>query len=1150
MQRKNLFFLYWFFLILFMFFPGGVATVAFAKTGIHTFINSSALAKGQWVRIAIPATGIYQITDAELRKMGFSDPSKVGVYGFGGNVLDEKFAVPHIDDLPEVAVYRDETKGRLLFYGQGVVKWSPKSNLTEFTHRNNPYATKAYYFLHQKNESPRKLESIATRSEGILSDTYIDYQLHESDEVNVGNTGREMYGESFAYTRTQDFQFSIPGALSPAKITVDFIANNDKVGSLSGQINGVSFMNLSVDAFKGNGSYVVANKVTGEYDWKPEGNELFKVRLTFNPKGGNTKVAMLNYLRLNVTRKLQLYGAYTLFRSASNAYCIGPKSSSKNLLVWDITDPVNPNLQQTAEFENKVGFVSAMPGLREYALIDPGAIFPTVEFVEQVENQDLHALPQTDMVIIVPPRLRAQADRLADFRRRTDNLSVTVVTPQQIYNEFSSGTPDATAYRLFMKMFYDRSSTLGTPPLYLLLMGDGANDNRGMDSYRWKPSVLENCLLTYQSDPSLNETKSYVCDDYFGFLDDNEGGELDIYGQLTLQNDKVDIGIGRLPVRNLEQAKITVDKIIAYSENRVIGSWKNNLCFLGDDGDGHMHMAHADTMVNIIERQGHHEFIFNKIYLDAYKQEKTASGTAYPAAQKKFFDQLKQGALLVNYSGHGSTNSITHEKLFMLADAENIQMKRLPIWVTATCDFSRFDDFNTSVGEALLLNPNGGAIALFTTTRVVYADVNLQLNRWLIENLFIKHPDGTRYRMGDVIKLAKRKISLASSVNRESKLNFLLLGDPSMKVGYPEYLMEITEIDGAPVGETPILLKALSQVTMKGRVKELGSDKTATHFNGLLYPTVFDSEEDISTIDNLQIGYPYVFKSRTRKLFAGRDSVRNGEFEFSFMVPKDISYSMQSGIVNLYAHQGNEKEAQGYFDKLLVGGTADEISNDTLGPVITELYLNSDSFKEGDVVNATPFLFAQIEDETAINTSGAAIGHDIVATLVSKNTTTRYILNDYFLNLGGEQGKGTVRFSIPTLADGSYQLELKAWDIHNNSTIRVIAFEVNSGAKPAIFDLRTDRNPAREEVNFLLTHNRPESLLKVRIQVYTQMGQCVWDEEVKGSSEYLESLPVNWDLRTSTGERILPGIYIYRASLASDGKHYTTKSRKLIVLKP
>lgn len=1116
--------------------------------GIHTFAPTSLLAQGQWVKVAIPQTGVYQITYAELRRMGFSDPAKVGVYGFGGNIIDENFSNASIDDLPELAVYHDSAGGRVLFHALGVVKWNYEGSSRGFVHTNNPYATQACYFLHQKEGEPRKMEQIpAAEQYDLIQESFDDYALHEKDQTNIGSTGREMYGESFLYTRTQDFRFHLPKTINGnAKITVNFIANANSSTQLTGSINGTQFINASISSI-GSNSYQRARAVNAISDWNPTQGADYTVRVTYNPSSTSVKLAMLNFIRLNMERELTPLDVYTPFRNAraaTNSICYSIQAFDRQRYqVWDITDPVNHFVQEVKSYNNvENGFVSPYEGIREYAILSINDRFPNVTVVGNVTNQNLHALPQTDMVIIVQPKLREEAERLAQYRRTNDNLHVTVVSPEQIYNEFSSGTPDATAYRLFMKMFYDRSAAIGTPPRYLLLFGDGAYDNRAMNSL-WRPTIIENNLLTYQSESSLNETESYVCDDYFGFLDDTEGGKLDSYGQISLAREVLDIGIGRFPVQTVAQAKAVVDKVINYSNNKETGGWKNQLCFLGDDGDNNIHMRHADSLVNIIKRSGHKEYLFNKIYLDAYKRETTSSGTAYPDPHRLFKEQLTRGNLLVNYSGHGATNSITHESLFTLADAETIQMKRLPVWVTATCDFGRFDDLQMSAGEALLLNPNGGSIAMFTTTRVVYTSGNLAINVRLIQNMFNYQSDGTRYRLGDIIK--KAKVALGNEVN---KLNFMLLGDPSMAMAYPEHRMELTEIDGTPLDGTELQIKAMSRVTMKGHVLEIGSNQTATGFNGIIESSVFDAEERITALDNDNTGAPFTFLDRNKRIFSGRDSVRNGEFEFSFIVPKDISYSMLSGMVNLYAVDANQNEAQGYFENFVLGGSAEDVEEDTTPPVINQLYMNSSNFKDGDAVNSTPYLYAMVEDESGINTSGNGIGHDLVITIKGAGATRRYVLNDYYYPVIGEANKGSVQFSIPELPEGIYELEMKVWDVFNNSTSRTISFVVKKGEKPILYDLQVNRNPARESVQFLLFHDRPETNIKVRIQVYTQMGQSVWDHQQTGSAEFMKSMPITWDLSNGAGARVLPGIYIYRASISENGEHYVTKSKKLIIL--
>ena len=1124
------------------------ATVNKLQTGAHFFADESKLAQGRWVRISVTETGVYQITDDELFKMGFSDPAKVGVFGFGGNILTEDFSKGHIDDLPEVPVYRDNAKSRILFFAKGLVSWERNSRQGGYVHTNNYYANNACYFLYQKSEAQKGMTEVSSYANYDLTcNEFDDYFVHEQDLENIGGTGREMYGESFIYTRSRNFAFNIPGVTSDdARIYVNFIAKNSKSSVLEGYLNGTSIFSGNV-AMIGSDKYQFAQASTINTLISLNGRADNTLTLTYSPGTGVASLAMLNYIRLNVKRELQLYGTHTIFRNSITEsrharFVISGFNSTQ--MVWDVTTAHCPYMQQITDVDGTSGFVPAELGLREYVIVNKSSTFPSVISHGVVANQNLHALPQTDMVIVVAPKLISYANELAEYRRANDGLSVHVVTPQQIYNEFSSGTADATAIRLFMKMFYDRGQADGSTPKYLLLFGDGANDNRFKNSSAWTSSIRENMLITYQSQTSLNETESYVCDDYFGFLDDNEGGKTDNLGNLSLNSDYVDIGIGRLPVRNASEAKTVLTKILNYSNNTEVGKWKNQLVFLADDGDNNTHMRHADSMTMIVKNTGHKEFLSNKIYIDAFKRESSSSGYTYPAARKSFFDNLNQGAILVNYAGHGSTTALTGEKVFNINDAAELNMKRLPIWVTATCDFSRFDDVNTSAGETLILNPQGGAIAMFTTTRVVYSDGNLRINARLIQNIFSKNNDGTRNRLGDVMRLSKR--ALGSDSN---KLNFVLLGDPSMTMAYPAHRMEITHINDEEVTQEPVMIKALSTVKMKGRVLELTGNGTATDFTGFVQPTVFDSEETITTLDNIGTGNPFVYKDRNKRLFSGRDSVINGEFEFSFIVPKDISYSNKSGMVNLYAYSNDKREAQGYYENITVGGTEDNIEEDNNGPEIKALYLNLETFKDGDVVNTTPYLYAYVEDETAINASGISIGHDITATFYGPDGTIKHTLNNYYMSETGSTGSGTIQFSVPELTPGEYTMELKVWDVHNNSSVRYISFVVKSDARPVLIDLTVSRNPAKDYARFLLYHSFPETNMSVRIQVYTQMGQCVWQNETKGSSEFMSSLPIEWDLTNSAGSRVQPGIYIYRASVSADGKNYVSKSKKLIVVK-
>ena len=709
-----------------------------------------------------------------------------------------------------------------------------------------------------------------------------------------------------------------------------------------------------------------------------------------------------------------------------------------------------------------------------------------------------------------------------------------MVTPESIYNEFSSGTPDATAYRRFMKMFYDRQTSEADAPKYLLLFGDGSFDNRKLTS-AWKSVDMSNMLLTYQTENSLS-SQSYVIDDYFGFLDDADNKK-------SLQNKKLCLGIGRFPIRTVEQATQMVDKVISYMENRNTGSWKNNLCFMADDGsntDGFMteHMEFADQLAGYVESE-HPEFLVNKLYYDAYKKDMTA-GT-YPDVRSGLQKLLKDGLLLFNYTGHGGTTALSDEKVLTQTDINQFTYTHLPVWVTATCDFTRFDDLNTSAGEDVFLNKSSGGIALFTTVRVAYSRPNFPINDNVIRNLFERN-NGRRRTLGEVMQATKNTLSSVY------KLGFCLIGDPAVKIAYPEFGMKVTTVNGQSVDGNSISFKALEKITVEGEVLD-ASGQLVTDFTGIVNPTVKDSKVTVTCLknSNKDDSPAFTFTDYPNTIFIGNDSVRNGKFSFTFTVPKDISYSNLQGKMNLYAvdtESGNE--AQGNFDNFIVGGTSDTAETDTIGPEIRALYLNDTTFVDGGQVNTTPYFVAELWDKSGVNITGSSVGHDMML-VIDESTVLSYNLNSYYELLPGEDRTGIVKFPIPALEPGKHTAEFWVWDILNNSTVRTFTFEVVEGLKPFLFDVIATPGIAREQVTFHLMHNRPESRMRVGIMVYDLAGRQLWKHEESGTSGLFENYTVSWDL-TSGGARMRPGVYIYRAAISTDNSKDATKARKFIIL--
>lgn len=1110
-------------------FVFGLLTSAWADSS--RYASESVLNSGKWVKIQVAEDGIYKLTAADLKKMGFSNLDKVAVYGYGGWPLDEDFSTTYIDDVPEVAVWR--SADYLLFYGKGPRKWEYSTSDKSFIHTNNPYSNYGYYFVTEKETAGRTMEKAASAAGATLQvTTFDDYVLHEEELVSVNSSGRELYGESFTSTLSRDFTISVPGITNDeGKATLSFISRGN--GTITMNVDGNALISGSVSV--PSDEYEVARELYRERAWMADKGETVKVNIGYSTTGH--KNVHLNYFRLQMKRQLKVYDNYTFFRSLSargNASRFVIQGADASTLVFDVTDGVNPQQMETSLNGTELSFsIPASASLREFVVVKPSQIKAPVT-VGEVANQNLHALPQQDMIIIAQPNFTTQAERLAEAHRTKDNLTVRVVTPESIYNEFSSGTPDATAYRRFMKMFYDRKTSEADAPKYLLLFGDGSFDNRKLTS-AWKSVDMSNMLLTYQTENSLS-SQSYVIDDYFGFLDDADNKK-------SLQNKKLCLGIGRFPIRTVEQATQMVDKVISYMENKNTGSWKNNLCFMADDGsntDGFMteHMEFADQLAGYVESE-HPDFLVNKLYYDAYKKDMTA-GT-YPDVRSGLQKLLKDGLLLFNYTGHGGTTALSDEKVLTQTDINQFTYTHLPVWVTATCDFTRFDDLNTSAGEDVFLNKSSGGIALFTTVRVAYSRPNFPINDNVIRNLFERN-NGRRRTLGEVMQATKNTLSSVY------KLGFCLIGDPAVKIAYPEFGMKVTTVNGQSVDGNSISFKALEKITVEGEVLD-ASGQLVTDFTGIVNPTVKDSKVTVTCLknSNKDDSPAFTFTDYPNTIFIGNDSVRNGKFSFTFTVPKDISYSNLQGKMNLYAvdtESGNE--AQGNFDNFIVGGTSDTAETDTIGPEIRALYLNDTTFVDGGQVNTTPYFVAELWDKSGVNITGSSVGHDMML-VIDESTVLSYNLNSYYELLPGEDGTGIVKFPIPALEPGKHTAEFWVWDILNNSTVRTFTFEVVEGLKPFLFDVIATPGIAREQVTFHLMHNRPESRMRVGIMVYDLAGRQLWKHEESGTSGLFENYTVSWDL-TSGGARMRPGVYIYRAAISTDNSKDATKARKFIIL--
>ncbi len=1117
--------------------------VAGGKDAAGRYASSSVLSQGRWVKIGITEEGVYRLTAADLRRMGFDDPSRVKLYGYGGHVQDEVIdADADFDDLEEVPLYRD---GRgLLFFGKGLVSWSAADGKEGAAHRVNTFARQACYFL-TEGDSPKAI-GVASVSAAPRKD--LDYTpanvLYKKEEYAWYQSGRNFYeSANYASSNSHTYQLPVvdPVASAGGSLKVNFTAyvRNGSDFRVTPTVDGVTLAAMRIG---GSGEYDAAKEATQTYALKTLQEGTAGTQVTLVSTAGAD--ARLGYLELRYRRRLKMRDAFLYIRHTETAPSnfVIDAGGREGLKLWCLGRRGSPMTEYRGTWSGSTYTVPVSDPTLEYVAVDVNAEFPSPSYVGEVYNQDLHATPATDMVIIIPAsgRLHAQAERLAEAHRRLDGLRVQVVRADQIYNEFSSGTPDATAYRRFMKMLYDRAGTDDDAPRYLLLFGDGVWDNR-MVTAGARGLAPEDYLLCYESENSLSHTSSFVMEDYFGLLDDGEGKDL--------MRDKTDLGVGRFPVTTEAEAKILVDKTVDYMENKYAGSWRNVVCVLGDDGDNNDHIGKAELVARQVEEE-HAVMQVNRIYWDAYKREAGASGYSYPAVTAAIKQQMEEGCLMMNYSGHGNPRELSHELVLKLADFSSFSSPNLPLWFTAACDVNPFDMMEDNIGEQAVLNPKGAAVAFYGTTRTVYSSPNSWMNLYFMRHALGKDDRGKRNAVGDAVRLSKADLIDSSNEGgyEENKLHYVLLGDPALRLGVPEYKLVVDSINGTRIadGLPSANFEAGSVARVSGHVADASGGRLPD-YSGVLSAMVYDSESVITCLNNDgQSDSAVVYVTRDKRLYTGSDSVRKGEFAIAFPIPMDIKYSGEDGRVLLYAiDNGKRREANGYTENVTVGGSSDELSGDKEGPKITA-YLNREDFVSGETVNASPYFVALLEDESGINVTNTAVGHDLEFAIDGDPAMT-YVLNNDYVSDFGDYRRGQVACAVPALPDGRHTLTFRAWDVMNNSSTATLDFNVDGSLSPDLMNLSCTDNPARGHTTFIMRYDRPGAECRFVLEVFDFAGRKLWTHAEEGMSED-GIYRVNWDLTTSAGMPLSTGVYLYQATVSTSDSKAVSRANKIIVL--
>ncbi len=1105
------------------------------------YASQSVLSSGRWVKVSVTETGIHYISNSLLAQWGFSDPSSVKIFGYGGAPVSTTLDENQIDDLPQVPVLR--LSDRILFYAQGPTTWRT-SSLSGMTYKQyqHPYATAGYYFITDRSD----IQTLSIDTEqtalggGETVTTFTDRVFHEEELYSPGETGNLLLGEDFRYSSTQSFSFNLDGLVSGSTVSVQTgfgAAASGGSCTLKYSYNGNAISGSdNIQALTSEYDHVRLSESVKQFSLSSESLS-YSVSFSYS---GTVSVARLDYITVNYTRSLDMDGDdQLLFRTPSSGssqavYCLSGCTS--NTHIWDVTTSHVPVEVSYSADGSTAQFTPSGSGEREYVAFNENGSFSSPVLVGSVSNQDLHAEATPDMIIISPSQFLTEARRIASLHEQMDTMRVLVVDHSLIFNEFSSGTPDVMAYRKLAKMFYDRGTSSDGHTLgYMLLFGRALYDNRNITSVA--QSLDYPRLLIWESDDGINEQSSFCSDDILACLSDGSSTS-------NVHTRGMDIAIGRMPVKDTSEADDVIDKLEEYVYNEDLGSWKNNIIVLADDGDQAQHMQQAENGITQMIENGGENYVYNRIYTDAYTLTDEGSGSTYPEARKQMFKLLTDGAFVFNYVGHGSPVGWSHESMLTWDDINNsLYYSHIPLFFTATCEFSRVDASSVSGGELMFLNERGGGIAMYSTTRVVYISNNADITYQFCNQLFKKDSNGNYQRVGDIYRLSK------NSVNDTNKLRYILLGDPAMRLGYPTYHAEIETINGIePTEENMPEFMACQTITVRGSIYDSSGNKD-TSFNGAIFPTLYDAERSVETNGN-QDGVSFVYDERSNKLAVIKDSISNGEFVFQITIPSEVSAdNYRPAELNLYAYSDDGKEANGSNSNFYIYGYDETAANDTIGPNIRSMYLNSEDFTNGDKVNESPLLIAEVYDSSGLNFSTSGIGHQM--TLLLDGTTTYSDVSSYFtpeIAPDDEDGAGGfIYYPLEDLEEGVHTLRLRVWDVFANSSERTISFNVVNGLAPNLYEVYATPNPASTEANFYLKHNRPDASITVTIYVYNLMGQLVWSAEETGRSDMFTSFPVTWDLTDFSGRRVQRGVYVYRAGISTDGVQTTTASRKIAI---
>ena len=1112
--------------------------------------TNSVLSTGDWFQFSVDTTGVFKIDRSLLQQIGIStnglNPKKIKIYGNGGSLLPVLNSDIRFDDLQENAIYiagegdgSFDANDYILFYAQGPHDWDVDSSSSSATHRQNIYSDEAYYFITVSNDDGKRIQEktpiTTTASKQIV--TFDDYTFYEKEERNLIAAGTQWFSNTdFNIENTQNFKILFPNAVAGATVSIAVRAVSTSISpsSMSVKVNGQDLYDLNFSSASTTDKAKTSQRTVSIVN----SADVLDVSITYNNNGNPSATAFLDYIEIVGKKELIAASNQFSFRSFEQANSTGAvayriENNSAIFQVWDVSDHVAPKTIQNNSTDNNFTFIANGGTLEEYIVLNDNDYYtPKALQNGRVANQNLHALIDLNYVVITNRELSSEAQRLADYHQENSGFTTKVIILDEIYNEFSSGSKDITGIRDFLRHLYLTNSSEEKKLKYVCFFGDA--------SYDYKDRIIgnNNIVPVKLSENSFNLANSWVTDDFYVMLGETAGG--------MNSSDQIDVASSRIPVSTLSEAKEVVDKILSYYNKISLGDWRNTITMLADDIDATGEQVLQAGVESIADEIKDSKPIFNinKIYLNNYVQENSSGGERYPEVNEAITNAIEKGTLVFDYFGHGGEDGFASEKILTKSQIQGFNNPNtLPLLITVTCDFSRFDNPNRiTAGELTLLKANGGAASMITTTREVFIYTGQLFNERLIRVLLeFKDEDLT---------IAESLVATKNAFSNSQKFFIFHFGDPAMKLAIPKPNVRVTQmkINDTIVSSTDDwLLKGLTKVSFKGEVLN-DANELFSGFKGTLSTTVFDKIIDKTTLDNDNFGITMTFDTQDSKIFRGKSTVTNGEFEFGFIVPKDIKFAEGKGKLSFYASDSiNNIDRAGYNIDIIVGGIDENAADDTVGPEI-KLYMNDESFIDGGNTNASPNLIAVLSDLSGINTSITAVDHDIIGVLDGDNTNP-IILNDFYETELNDFTKGKVTYKLRDLEVGPHTLKIKAWDTYNNSSELTLNFVVVSDAVLNLENVLNYPNPFVNYTEFWFNHNKPNENLEVQVQIFTVSGKLVKtiNQNIPNAETLVRS--ISWNGLDDFGNKIGKGVYVYKLRVKATASGLVSeKYEKLVIL--